>query len=74
VASKASTQTSLKASKQSVEDHASTTQTTAAAVVAERDSLASRLALTEAEVEKLRAAEASAEEAVERARITAATT
>jgi chromosome segregation ATPase len=38
----------------------------------ERDSLASRLALTEAVIEKLRAAAASAEEAAERAKTVAA--
>jgi hypothetical protein len=42
--------------------------------VVERDSLASRLALAEAEVEKLRAAAASAEEAAERSRTAASTT
>jgi hypothetical protein len=42
--------------------------------VAERDSLALRLALVEAEVEKLRAATVSAEEAAERDRTAAATT
>jgi hypothetical protein len=42
--------------------------------VVERDSLASRLALAEAEVEKLRTAAASAEEAAERSRTAASTT
>jgi chromosome segregation ATPase len=63
-ASEASTRTTIEAAKQSAEDHAT----------AERDSLVSRLALTEAEVERLRAATASAEEAAERARTTATTT
>jgi HD-GYP domain-containing protein (c-di-GMP phosphodiesterase class II) len=49
---------SLEAARQSAEDRATATQTAAAAVATERDSLASRLALTEAEVEKLRAAAA----------------
>jgi hypothetical protein len=40
----------------------------------EQDSLASRLALAEAEVEKLRAAAMSAEQAAERARTAAAAT
>jgi hypothetical protein len=42
--------------------------------VIERDSLASRLALAEAEAEKLRVAAASTEEAAKRARAAAATT
>jgi chromosome segregation ATPase len=70
VASEASTQTTLEAAKQSTEDSATTTQTVDAVPVIERDSLASRLALAEAEVEKLRAATTSAEEAAERARTT----
>jgi hypothetical protein len=51
----------------------SKTPTVAAAAVTERDSLASRLALTEAEIEKLRAVAASAEETAERAKTAAAT-
>jgi hypothetical protein len=43
-------------------------------VVTERDSLALRLALAEAEIEKLRVAATSAEEAAERAKTAAATT
>jgi predicted nucleic acid-binding Zn-ribbon protein len=54
-----------------VEDRASTAETAAAT---ERDSLPSRLALAEAEVEKLRAAATSAEEAVERAKTVVAAT
>jgi hypothetical protein len=42
--------------------------------VTEQDSLASRLALTEAEVKKLRTTTMFAEEAAERARTTAANT
>jgi FKBP-type peptidyl-prolyl cis-trans isomerase len=57
-----------------VEDRATTAQSAAATAVTERDTLASRLALTEAEVEKLRAAATSAEEAVERAKTTATAT
>jgi hypothetical protein len=63
VASEASERTSLEAVRQSAEDRATTAQTAAIAVGTERDSLASRLALAEAEVEKLRVAAASAEEA-----------
>jgi hypothetical protein len=74
VASEASTRTTLEATKLFTEDRATATQTTAAAAVIERDSLASRLALAEAEAEKLRVAAASAEEAAKRARATAATT
>jgi hypothetical protein len=59
VASEASTRTTLEAAKQSAEDRATATQTTAAAAVTERDTLASRLDLAEAEVEKLRAAATS---------------
>jgi hypothetical protein len=57
--------TSLEVARQSAEDRASTAETAAAI---ERDSLPSRLALAEAEVEKLRAAATSAEEAAERAK------
>jgi chromosome segregation ATPase len=64
---------SLEAARQSAEDRATAAQTAAAAVATERDSLASRLALIEAEVEKLRAAVASAEDA-ERARTPATAT
>jgi hypothetical protein len=63
VVSKASARAFLEAARQSAEDRASTTETTAAATATERDSLYSRLALTEAEVKKLRAAAASSEEA-----------
>jgi hypothetical protein len=68
VASEASAQMSLEAARQSAEDRATATQTTAAAAATERDSLASRLDLAEAEVEKLRATASSAEVAAERAR------
>jgi hypothetical protein len=71
VSSEASAQTSLEAARQSVEDRATTAQTAAAT---EQDSLASRLALTEADVEQLRAAATSAEEAAERAKTNAAAT
>jgi cell shape-determining protein MreC len=56
-----------------VEDRAISTETAATAPVTERDSLASRLALAEAEMEKLRVAAASAEEVTERAKTAAAT-
>jgi hypothetical protein len=72
VASEVSTQTTLEATKQSAEDRAAAAQSAAATVVTERNALASRLALAEAEVEKLHAAVASADDAGERAR-TAAT-
>jgi hypothetical protein len=49
VASEAYAWTSLEAARQSAEDHATTAQTAAPAATTERDSLASRLALTEAE-------------------------
>jgi chromosome segregation ATPase len=65
---------SLKTTRQSAEDRAIATQTVAATAATERDSLALRLDLAEAEVEKLRAAVASAEEATERAKTTAAAT
>jgi chromosome segregation ATPase len=73
VASEVSAWTSLEAACQSVEDRTTTAQTAATAAVTERDSLALRLALAEAEVEKLRAAAASAEEAGKRAKTVVAT-
>jgi hypothetical protein len=74
VASEASAWTSLEAARQLVEDHATTSETAVATAATERDSLASRLALTEAEVEKLRAAAASVEEAANRAKAVATAT
>jgi hypothetical protein len=65
VASETSARASLKAARQSAEDRAISAETNAAAAATERYSLASRLALAEAEIEKLRAAAASAEEAAE---------
>jgi hypothetical protein len=53
VESETSTQASLEAARQSTEDRAISAETTAVAVATERDSLASRLALAEAEIEKL---------------------
>jgi hypothetical protein len=53
VASETSAQASLEAALQSTEDRAISAETTAVAVATERDSLASRLALAEAEIEKL---------------------
>jgi hypothetical protein len=55
-------------------DRATTAQSAAASAATKRDLLASRLALAEAEVERLRAAATSAEEASKRARTTAAAT
>jgi chromosome segregation ATPase len=74
VASKASARTSLEAARQSTGDRATTTQTAAAAAAMERDSLASRLALAEAEVKKLHAAMTPPEEAAERAKTAVAAT
>jgi hypothetical protein len=74
VANEASAQTSLEAVRQLAEDRATTAQTAATVAVTEWDSLALRLALAEAEIEKLRAATTSAEEAAERARTAAAAT
>jgi hypothetical protein len=59
VAIGASARTSLEAACQSANDRAATTETAAAAATTERDSLASRLALAKAEVEKLRVAATS---------------
>jgi hypothetical protein len=53
VVSEASAQTSLEVACQSAEDRATTAGTAAATAATERDSLASRLVLAEAEVEKL---------------------
>jgi hypothetical protein len=74
VASKVSTQTTLEAAKQSAEERGTAAQTAVTAAVIERDSLALRLALAEAEVKKLCSGVASAEEAAERARTATATT
>jgi hypothetical protein len=74
VASEASARSSLEAARQSAEDHATTAESAAAAVAIEWDSLASRLMLAKAEIEKLRAAAASVEEAFERAKTATAAT
>jgi hypothetical protein len=73
VAIEVSTWASLEVARASAEDRAITTETAAATAATERDLLASKLALPEPEVERLRAAAASAEEAAERAKTTAAT-
>jgi hypothetical protein len=74
VASEASTCMTLEAAKQFEEDGATVAQSAAARAGMERDALASRLALAEAEVEKLLAAAASIDEAAERAKtVTTAT-
>jgi hypothetical protein len=73
VASKTSARASLEVARQSAEDQAISTETAAAVAATKRDLLASRLALAEAEIEKLRAVAASAEEAAERAKTIAAT-
>jgi hypothetical protein len=57
-----------------VEEHTTTTETAAAVSATERDSLVSRLVLAEDEIEKLRVAATSAEEAVERAKNVVAVT
>jgi hypothetical protein len=74
VASEVSARTSLKVARQSGEDRTTTAQTATAAAATERDSLASRLVLAEAEVEKLHASTTYAEEAAERAKTVAAAT
>jgi chromosome segregation ATPase len=56
------------------EDGATTAENIAATAATERDSLTSRLALAEAEIEKLQAVATSAEEATERAKTATATT
>jgi hypothetical protein len=53
VASETSARASLEATRQSTEDRAISAETTTAAAITKRDSLASRLALAEAEIEKL---------------------
>jgi hypothetical protein len=74
MASETSVRASLEAARQSAKDRAISAEAVAATVTTERDSLASRLALAEAEIERLCAAAASAEEAAERAKTVAATT
>jgi chromosome segregation ATPase len=73
VASRTSARASLEAARQSAKDRAISAEIAAAASTTERDSLVSRLALTEAEIENLRAAAASAEEVAETAKTAAAT-
>jgi hypothetical protein len=73
VASETSARASLKAAHQSTEDRAISAETAVAAAATERDSLASRFALADVEIEKLRAAAVSAKEAAERAKTAAAT-
>jgi hypothetical protein len=53
VASETSARASLEATRRSAEDRAISTETATTAAVTERDSLASRFALAEAEIEKL---------------------
>jgi hypothetical protein len=53
VVSEASARSSLEATRQSAEDQDTTAKTAAAASATERDWLASRLALAEAEIKKL---------------------
>jgi chromosome segregation ATPase len=68
VASETSARASLEAAHQSAEDRAISTETAAATTATEQDSLVSRLALAEAEIEKLRATAASVEDATKRAK------
>jgi hypothetical protein len=73
VVSETSAWASLEAAHQSAKDRAISAEIAAAVAATEQDSLASRLVLTEAEIEKLRAAAAAAEEAAERAKTASAT-
>jgi hypothetical protein len=73
MASKTSAWASLEAACQSTEGRAISVETTAIATATEWDSLASRLVLAEAEIEKLRAVAVSAEQATERAKTAAST-
>jgi hypothetical protein len=73
VVSETSARASLEAARQSAEDQAVPAEAVAATAATEWDSLASKLALSEAEIERLRAATALAEEAAERAKTVAAT-
>jgi hypothetical protein len=68
VASETSSRASLEATCQSAEDRAISAERAAATAATEQDSLASRLALAEAKIERLCAAAASVEEAAERAK------
>jgi hypothetical protein len=72
VASKASTRATLEAAKQFAEDRTTAAQPSATMAATERDALVARLALIEAEVEKLHDAAASANEAAERATVVTA--
>jgi hypothetical protein len=67
VASETSARASLEAAHQSADDRAISAETVVAAAITERDLLASRLALVEAEIEKLRVAAVSVEEVAKRA-------
>jgi chromosome segregation ATPase len=68
VASETSARASLEVVCQSAEDRAISAETAVATTATEQDSLVSRLALAEAEIEKLRAAAMSVEEAAKRAK------
>jgi chromosome segregation ATPase len=73
VASETFARASLEVARQSAEDQAISAETAAAAAVTERDSLASRLALVEAQIKKLRVVATSAEEVAKRAKTATAT-
>jgi hypothetical protein len=69
----ASTRASLEAAHASVEDRATSSETAAMTAATERDLLVSKLAVAEAEDERLRVVAALAEETTERAKTAAAT-
>jgi hypothetical protein len=72
VVSELTTWMTLEATKQSAEDRATAAQSAAATATTKWDAMAMRLALAEVEIEKLRAAATSANEAAERATTAAA--
>jgi cell division protein FtsB len=72
VVSEAMARTTLEAAKQSAEDRTTAAQSTATTATTEQDALVMRLALDEAEIEKLRAAAAFPNEATKRATAAAA--
>jgi chromosome segregation ATPase len=72
VESEATTRTTLETAKRSTKDRATTAQAAAATAMTERDTLATRLDQAEAEIERLRTASMTANEAAERATTSAA--
>jgi chromosome segregation ATPase len=73
VASEASMRTTLEATKQSAKDRTTAAQATAATATTERDSLATRLALAEVEIERLWTTAVTATDTTEKAIATATT-